>query len=63
MIFSIAPCKEEDLKRAEELTVRTNQLNTTGYTYSYEELDAFRQSPSSWSPAWRTSTAPTARSV
>jgi FkbH-like protein len=45
MIFSIAPCKEEDLKRAEELTVRTNQLNTTGYTYSYEELDAFRQSP------------------
>jgi FkbH-like protein len=46
MIFSIAPCKEEDLKRAEELTVRTNQLNTTGYTYSYEELDAFRQSPS-----------------
>ncbi len=45
MIFTIAPCKEEDLKRAEELTVRTNQLNTTGYTYSYEELDAFRQSP------------------
>jgi hypothetical protein len=26
--------------------VRTNQLNTTGYTYSYEELDAFRQSAS-----------------
>jgi FkbH-like protein len=25
--------------------VRTHQLNTTGYTYSYEELDAFRQSP------------------
>jgi FkbH-like protein len=45
MIFTIAPCKEEDLKRAEELTVRTNQLNTTGYTYSYEELDAFRKSP------------------
>lgn len=45
MIFSIAPAKEEDLKRAEELTVRTHQLNTTGYTYSYEELDAFRQSP------------------
>lgn len=45
MIFTIAPAKEEDLKRAEELTVRTNQLNTTGYTYSYEELDAFRQSP------------------
>ncbi len=45
MIFTIAPCREEDLKRAEELTVRTNQLNTTGYTYSYEELDALRQSP------------------
>jgi len=33
-----------DLQRAEELTVRTNQLNTTGYTYSYDELDAMRQS-------------------
>lgn len=46
MIFSIAPAREEDLKRAEELTVRTHQLNTTGYTYSYEELDEFRRSPS-----------------
>jgi FkbH-like protein len=45
MIFTIASCREEDLKRAEELTVRTHQLNTTGYTYSYEELDALRQSP------------------
>ena len=45
MVFTIAPCREEDLQRAEELTVRTNQLNTTGYTYSYEELDALRQSP------------------
>lgn len=45
MIFTIAPAREEDLKRAEELTVRTNQLNTTGYTYSYEELDEFRKSP------------------
>jgi len=44
MIFTIAPCREEDLKRAEELTVRTHQLNTTGYTYSYEELDTLRQS-------------------
>jgi FkbH-like protein len=44
MIFTIAPCREEDLKRAEELTVRTNQLNTTGYTYSYEELDELRRS-------------------
>lgn len=45
MVFTIAAAKEEDLKRAEELTVRTHQLNTTGYTYSYEELDAFRASP------------------
>jgi FkbH-like protein len=45
MIFTIAPCREEDLKRAEELTVRTHQLNTTGYTYSYEELDELRKSP------------------
>ena len=45
MVFTIAKAKEEDLKRAEELTVRTHQLNTTGYTYSYEELDAFSASP------------------
>ena len=45
MRFTIAPCREEDLKRAEELTVRTNQLNATGYTYSYEELDELRLSP------------------
>jgi FkbH-like protein len=45
MVFTIARCQEEDLKRAEELTVRTNQLNTTGYTYSYEELDELRRSP------------------
>jgi FkbH-like protein len=45
MVFTIAPAKEEDLKRAEELTVRTNQLNTTGYTYSYEELDELSKSP------------------
>jgi FkbH-like protein len=45
MVFTIAPCREEDLKRAEELTVRTNQLNATGYTYSYDELDELRRSP------------------
>jgi len=44
MHFTISSAKEEDLQRAEELTVRTNQLNTTGYTYSYDELDRFRQS-------------------
>lgn len=39
--FTLTRVKEEDLERAEELTVRTNQLNTTGYTYSYEELKSF----------------------
>jgi len=45
MRFVISRCGEDDLQRAEELTVRTNQLNTTGYTYSYDELNAFRTSP------------------
>jgi FkbH-like protein len=44
MHLTISSAKEEDLQRAEELTVRTNQLNTTGYTYSYDELDRFCQS-------------------
>lgn len=45
MKFVIHPPRDEDLKRAEELTMRTNQLNTTGYTYSYDELDALRDAP------------------
>jgi FkbH-like protein len=44
MKFNISHCKEEDLKRAEELTVRTHQLNATGVTYDYDELNAFRVS-------------------
>lgn len=44
MRLTIGRVGDEDLKRAEELTVRTHQLNTTGYTYSYEELDEFRRS-------------------
>ncbi|HEY8981713.1 MAG TPA: HAD-IIIC family phosphatase [Streptomyces sp.] len=44
MRFTIAPAQTEDLQRAEELTVRTNQLNSTGRTYSYEELDELRRS-------------------
>jgi FkbH-like protein len=44
MVLTIAPASVEDLKRAEELMVRAHQLNTTGYTYSYEELEQFRQS-------------------
>ncbi len=33
------------MRRAEELTVRTHQLNSTGQPYSYEELDALRRAP------------------
>ncbi|KPA09305.1 haloacid dehalogenase [Candidatus Magnetomorum sp. HK-1] len=44
MVLNISPAIEEDLKRAEELTMRTHQLNTTGYTYSYDELDVIRKS-------------------
>lgn len=44
--FAISKAKEEDLKRAEELTVRTNQLNATGRTYSYEELRSYIYSDS-----------------
>ena len=45
MTFAIAPASRGDLQRAEELTVRTNQMNSTGRTYSYAELDALRESP------------------
>lgn len=44
MEFAIHPANIDDLQRVEELTVRTNQLNATGYTYSYEELAAFLHS-------------------
>ncbi len=42
MVMTLSEASEEDLKRAEELTVRTHQLNTTGYSYSYDELNHFR---------------------
>ena len=42
MELTISEAQEDDLQRAEELTVRTHQLNTTGYTYSYDELNFFR---------------------
>ncbi|MEZ0313681.1 MAG: HAD-IIIC family phosphatase [Myxococcota bacterium] len=44
MRFVISRATEADLQRAEELTVRTNQLNSTGVTFSYEELDKLRRS-------------------
>ena len=45
MVLRISRAEQTDLQRAEELTVRTHQLNTTGYTYSFDELDHFRTSP------------------
>ncbi|MHC4425399.1 MAG: HAD-IIIC family phosphatase [Planctomycetota bacterium] len=45
MQLIISEAKEEDLQRAEELTVRTNQLNTTGRTYSYDDLKMLISSP------------------
>ena len=44
MKLSIAPVTEEDLQRVEELTVRTNQLNSTGVTYDYDQLREFIRS-------------------
>ncbi len=41
MKLTISPVTEHDLRRAYELTVRTHQLNSTGYTYSYDELKEF----------------------
>lgn len=38
MKFTITKANEEDLKRVEELTLRTHQLNSTGTIYSFEEL-------------------------
>jgi FkbH-like protein len=43
--LSISEAQEEDLRRAEELTVRTHQLNSTGRTFSYAELEDLRCSP------------------
>lgn len=45
MEFSINRATVDDLRRVEELTQRTNQLNATGYTYSYEELEPLIDSP------------------
>jgi FkbH-like protein len=45
LTFRIDEAGPEDLQRVEELTVRTHQLNATGYTYSYEELESFMHAP------------------
>ncbi len=44
MVFTLSDAERGDLARVSELTVRTNQLNSTGVTYSYDELEALRES-------------------
>jgi len=44
MRLRISLAVEDDLRRAEELTARTHQLNSTGYTYTYDELKRFSES-------------------
>jgi len=44
MTLTLSRAGESDLARASELTLRTNQLNTTGYTYDFDELRFFTQS-------------------
>ena len=46
MQLKIEKVTEADLQRAYELTVRTHQLNSTGYTYSYDELLGYINSDS-----------------
>lgn len=36
--FRVARARVDDLKRVEELTIRTHQLNSTGIIFSYEDL-------------------------
>jgi len=45
MRLSISRVRFGDLERVEELTLRTNQLNSTGVTYDYEELLSYIDSP------------------
>lgn len=45
LVMEISPASEDDLARASELTVRTNQLNSTGLIYREEELRKLSASP------------------
>lgn len=45
MKFLISSARPEDLIRAEELTERTNQLNSTGITYDQKQLTHYMNSP------------------
>lgn len=45
LVMELRPATDADLARASELTVRTHQLNSTGVTYSTEELRELSLSP------------------
>jgi FkbH-like protein len=45
MRLTISRASEDDLDRLEELTMRTHQLNSTGYIYSRDELGSLARSP------------------
>jgi FkbH-like protein len=45
MRMRISRAGPDDLQRAEELTVRTNQLNSTGRTFGFAALEELRTSP------------------
>lgn len=45
MVCTVTAAEPDDLARAEELTLRTHQLNTTGITYSHDELRGLAVSP------------------
>ncbi|WP_424184577.1 HAD-IIIC family phosphatase [Actinokineospora sp. G85] len=45
MVFAISRAGDGDLPRLEELTKRTNQLNSTGITYSHEQLERLAHDP------------------
>lgn len=40
--LSVAPAAPDDLLRAEELVLRTNQLNSTGTIYTFDDLERLR---------------------
>ena len=45
MVFRISRAQGQDLHRLEELTQRTNQLNSTGIHYSLEDLERLKDDP------------------
>ncbi|MEV5576529.1 HAD-IIIC family phosphatase [Spirillospora sp. NPDC052269] len=45
LVMTVLPATDDDLVRAHELTVRTNQLNTTGLTFDEDTLRKLTRSP------------------